>query len=630
MRNFHDKILSGLSILLLTLLSGCANMGQGPTGGAKDVTKPQFYKSTPAENALKVSDQKIEIEFNEYIQVNNTTQNFVVSPPQKPAATAKAVGRKLVIELKDSLRPNTTYTLDFNNCIGDYTENNLIPNYCFTFSTGETVDSLVISGKILDAEYLLPCQYTYVGIYPEEGFTDSTFTTTPFERIGKTDASGNFTIKGVKAKKYKIFALSDINGNFFYDQVGEAIAMQEQQLPVPSIAYETHRDTSFKEVKKEESEETVQVIDTIIEKKEKKFLPNDITLRMFQRNTKLQEFNKASRPDRNCFSLIFTKCEKSIPKITPVNFQSKDWYTLESNNLTDTLKYWITDTTITKMDTIKVAIEHIVTDQDENFKTKTDTISLPLSFKFLSDEEKKIKNAKKKEERMIKYGLKPKRTNILSLTSNTNVIGIDDTMKVVWQTPVKSLNEKMIHLCYMEDSIPHDVPFSLLKGKNLRTFLINANIEPEKDYVFTIDSFAVHDFYGNHNDTLKLKFSKKPESEYGAIRFNVKNVSGNVYVLLLNTKDETVRTQKLDNGTVFFNHLTPQNYYAKLFIDNNGNGIWDSGDYETQRLPEEVRYFPKQLQLKKGWEMEEEWDYATTQYDRPSGLNHNQKKQGNQ
>lgn len=168
----------------------------------------------------------------------------------------------------------------------------------------------------------------------------------------------------------------------------------------------------------------------------------------------------------------------------------------------------------------------------------------------------------------------------------------------------------------------HDVPFSLSKKEDHRTLLINANIEPEKDYLLTIDSFAVHDYYGNHNDTLRVKFGKKPESEYGSIGLKVSNVKGDAYVLLLNSKDKTVRTQKLTDGRVFFNHLLPQNYYIKLFIDNNGNGVWDTGDFKSRRQPEEVRYFPKQLKLKKGWAMEEEWDFSSANYDRPSGLNH--------
>ena len=177
--------------------------------------------------------------------------------------------------------------------------------------------------------------------------------------------------------------MSDVNGNFFYDQVGEAIAMQEVDLPIPSILHESIKDTLFKEVKIDGSEETQQVIDTIKERSVKKLLPSDVVLRMFNKEVKLQEFEKAVRSERNFFSLIFTKCEKSHPTLYPINFQSNDWYKLESNEQTDTLKYWITDTTITKLDTLQLAVEYLKTDDQENFVKSVDTLNITLSYKFL-------------------------------------------------------------------------------------------------------------------------------------------------------------------------------------------------------------------------------------------------------
>ena len=177
--------------VLAVILGGCANMAQGPTGGKKDTQAPVLLKSVPSQNARNVKEKRIEIDFNEYIQVNNPSQNLVVSPPQKSAPIAKAVGKKMVVQLKDSLLPNTTYTLDFRNCIGDYTENNLVEDFCHAFSTGETLDTLVVSGTVLNAQDLLPLENICVGVYSSD--EDSLFTTTRFERIGKTDANGRFS-----------------------------------------------------------------------------------------------------------------------------------------------------------------------------------------------------------------------------------------------------------------------------------------------------------------------------------------------------------------------------------------------------------------------------------------------------
>ena len=104
-------------------------MAQGPTGGKRDMTAPTFVKSSPTPNSLNVKEKRIEIDFNEYLQLDNPSQKLIISPPQKSTPTAKAIGKKIIVELKDSLQPNTTYTIDFNNSIGDFTENNIVNDF---------------------------------------------------------------------------------------------------------------------------------------------------------------------------------------------------------------------------------------------------------------------------------------------------------------------------------------------------------------------------------------------------------------------------------------------------------------------------------------------------------------------
>ena len=207
------------------ILCGCANMGQGPTGGKKDIVAPSATKFSPQNKATNVKGNKIEILFDEYIQVNNANQNIIVSPPQKTQPITKGIGKKVVMEFRDTLQPNTTYTIDFGKSIGDYTENNLTKDFVYSFSTGENVDSLKLSGIVLNADNLTPCEDIYVGIHSI--CDDSTFTNRPFERIAKTDKNGKFTILGAGNKQYKIFALKDLNNNYYYDQRGETIAFED-------------------------------------------------------------------------------------------------------------------------------------------------------------------------------------------------------------------------------------------------------------------------------------------------------------------------------------------------------------------------------------------------------------------
>ena len=282
------------------ILCGCANMGQGPTGGKKDIVAPSATKFSPQNKATNVKDNTIEILFDEYIQVNNANQNIIVSPPQKTQPITKGIGKKVVMEFRDTLQPNTTYTIDFGKSIGDYTENNLTKDFVYSFSTGENVDSLKLSGIVLNADNLTPCEDIYVGIHSI--CDDSTFTNRPFERIAKTDKNGKFTILGAGNKQYKIFALKDLNNNYYYDQRGETIAFEDISTPIPSIETIIQSDTTFGDS---------ATIDTIIHKTIYKYLPDEILLRAFVLPTEIQEFKKIKR-ERNYFTLNFTKIENRI------------------------------------------------------------------------------------------------------------------------------------------------------------------------------------------------------------------------------------------------------------------------------------------------------------------------------
>ena len=144
-----------IGIFLLVVMYSCANMAS-PNGGPYDETPPRFVTSTPAPNQTNFKGKKVEIEFDELIQIDKPTENVIVTPPQRLLPVIQARGRKAVVELEDSLKANTTYTIDFTNSISDNNEKNVFENYSFAFSTGNTIDSLEISGTLLNAENLEP------------------------------------------------------------------------------------------------------------------------------------------------------------------------------------------------------------------------------------------------------------------------------------------------------------------------------------------------------------------------------------------------------------------------------------------------------------------------------------------
>lgn len=179
-------------VLAFLMLVSCAKMGQ-PDGGWFDETPPKVIGASPADKGVNVKQKKVNIYFDEYIKVDNPTEKVVVSPPQLEVPEIKASGKHIQISLVDSLKPNTTYTIDFSDAISDNNEGNPMGNYTYCFSTGEVIDTMEVSGYVLESENLEPIKGILVGLYADHA--DSAFKTKPMLRVSRTDSRGRFVIK---------------------------------------------------------------------------------------------------------------------------------------------------------------------------------------------------------------------------------------------------------------------------------------------------------------------------------------------------------------------------------------------------------------------------------------------------
>ncbi len=606
--------------MLLMMLGACANMAQGPTGGKQDVIAPKKVSSIPADRELNVTKTRVEILFNEFLQLSNPAKNLVVSPPQKINPVAKAVGKKIVVELRDSLQPDKTYTFDFGDAIGDYTENNRVSNFIYTFSTGDHIDSMTISGVVLNAATLVPEEDVLVGVHSDGA--DSLFLKKRFERIGKTNAEGRFTIRGLASKKYRIFALRDMNNSHSFDQPAEEIAVQEMPMEIPSITVTEKMDTIYGDSMK---------IDTVIVRREVVAKPNDIVLRLFEEEQHFQKFQKIERPDRKFFTLYFEKMEPSIPKVTLLDTTVADWYRVEASQMGDTVKYWFADSLLCKKDTIRLALSYLKTDSAGTLVPAEDTLMATLTTSFLKNEVKMQQQQLAQQKRAEKRNRPAKRTNILNMTP-FSLVEIDDQPVVEWANPVTSMDEKKIHLYFATDTLKTPIPFTLSfmeKRGNCRSYSVNSDgLAENGSYVLELDSACAYDHYGNHNDPISIRFRKKASNEYGKLELKISNLEENAFVELLKASDTPLRTVHVTNGKAIFDHLPPATYFARIILDRNNNQKWDTGKFSEGVLPEWVYYFPKGLKLRSNWEMTEDWDIKAETLDkqRPSGLSAKKKK----
>lgn len=218
-------------------------MGQ-PDGGWYDDDPPRILGSTPEDGATGVTTRKITILFDEYIKMANASEKVIVSPPQLEMPEIREAGKKILVELKDSLKPNMTYTIDFSDAISDNNEGNPLGNYTFTFSTGEQIDTFEVAGNVLDASNLEPVKGILVGLYDD--LSDSVFKTKPLMRVSRTDGRGRFVIKGVAPGEYRVYALQDADGNYTFNQKSEMIAFSHKTYS-PSSKPDIRQDTIWKD-----------------------------------------------------------------------------------------------------------------------------------------------------------------------------------------------------------------------------------------------------------------------------------------------------------------------------------------------------------------------------------------------
>jgi len=558
-------------------------MGSGPTGGPKDVTPPEYRKSTPLPNAVNYDKNKIEIEFNEYILLDNPTKNLVVSPTQDVAPIAKGIGRKVLIELKDSLLENTTYTFDFGNSIVDNNERNPLVGYVFSFSTGETIDTLMISGSVINADNLSPVSDIYVGVYSD--LEDSVFTSRKMERITKTNAKGQFTLRNLAEKPYNVYALEDVNSNFYFDQKPEGIAVLGEAV-TPWIEIKTKSDTIRTDS---------VTIDTIVTRNVVRYFPDSLLLRFYKENDNRQYFIKAERNEASKFTLYFKNFTKNLPEITPINFEGDDWFVSEPSITKDTLVYWVKDSLIYKQDTICFAIDYEKTDSLDNLIPARDTIYAFYKTKELTRKEKKEKAGK---------------IDFTKLLSQPGVVEIYNKPVIEWEKPLQSFDKEFISLTVKKDTVWIDIDFQIERDtlKNRRTYIIVANFESEKEYKMQIDSAAVTDIYDRHNNKIEAKFKIKNKDEYANLIVSLKNEPENAFLQLLDKTDMPFMQTPVVKGTGTFMHVKPGEYFLRMIVDRNGNGRWDTGDYKEKIEPEEVFYYDQKIKLRVNWDVEEDWD----------------------
>lgn len=601
--NWNRHKLPALLMLMIVVYS-CASMGN-PDGGPYDEEPPKFVRSTPKPFAINSKEKKVTIEFDEFIKLEKAAEKVVVSPPQLEQPEIKASGRKVVVGLVDSLRPNTTYTIDFADAIVDNNEGNPLGNYAFTFSTGTTIDTMEVSGTVLSASDLEPVKNIQVGLHSD--LSDSAFMKKPFDRVSRTDSRGHFSIRGIAPGKYRIYALMDGNQNYLFDSKTEMIAFSDSII-IPAMEDAMRQDTIWKDS---------LTIDTIKSVGYIRFLPDDIILRAFKEENDRQYLTRSERDKENHFVLTFSARADTLPTLKGLNFDERDAFIIEKTDRNDSICYWIKDSLIYQMDTLEIQMDYLATDTLDRLVPQTDTLFLANKLTRAEREkleakaaEEKEKERKKKEKKGEK--IEPEPTKFLTLNVDApSAFDLDRNVYLSFDEPVASIDTAAIHMEIKKDSLWEEIPFLFVSDSVLpRKYEILAEWEPEKEYQLSIDSMAFKGVYGLHTNKVKQTMKVKKLDEYGTILLNITGADSTAVVELLDGSGKVLRQQRItpQNTADFYYLNLGTKFYIRLFNDRNGNGVWDTGKYSEHLQPEEVYYFPKVWEMKANFEFEENWN----------------------
>lgn len=587
-------------IIAAAVMYSCANIGN-PSGGPIDKTPPIFMRSNPTPNAVNVKDRKIEIFFDEIVTLKDPSTKIIVSPAQTEMPRMSALGRKVTVELVDSLLPNTTYTIDFSNSIQDNNEGNAIDNFAFAFSTGSVIDSMRVSGYVLDSRTLEPMQSVVVGL--QSNLADSAFHKEKLQRVALTNDRGQFTIRNVSPGNYHIFALKDLDRDYKFGNPTEDIAFLDSII-VPSIGSREAADTVYNDLNE---------IDTIMRATRPAYFPNDILLSMFNEDRKSQYLANNLRVDSTRISLTFAAASDTLPSLSIVgrNDVPDQWYTLERSQTNDTLTYWIRPPHLVSADTLIVATTYLRTDTASNLSWGTDT----LKFTF---QRQKAKKKKKNEEtdslEQIRF------MELHPLANGTQEVYAPLLLQT--GTPIERYSREAFHLQrkLQNDTIfyPAEIKSIALRDSTLsrRDLMLKVDWEPGAAYTLAVDSLAMTDIYGLQTKPLKVDFNVRKMEEYGNIVFNIPAVRDSAIVELLDGTEKIVLRAPVKSHRAELLNLLPGKYYARLFIDRNGNGKYDTGNYDMHLQPEETVYYPGAINLKKNWDVEQTWDIYATPIDK--------------
>ena len=588
--------------MLLTafLAQRCAN-AVAPTGGPQDTTPPVVIEAVPENHSINFTGKKIEITFDEYISLENANQNVMISPPLSEKPDIKLKNKTVIVKFKESLTPNTTYTINFGSSIKDLHEGNAFKDYIYSFSTGDHIDTLRIAGKLLNAEDKKPVENVYVSLYDaDRDNLDSLPLSTIPNYITKTDKEGNFRLDGLADKNYLVFALKDANSNLYFDLPNEEVAFLDTLVhasypwtaPKPQPLDSTMIDSLAMQVDSIAMDTIAKQLDSVaIETKETKMYDQNalnLTLYMFAEVDSTQVLLEKKLIEEGLLRFVFRHPAKDAVVMThemlPDTFNLVTMHSADYDTV-----WWYFTPNVKDSLWVQVKVDTIINDSSR----------YSLKFKEAGG------NRRRKSE--------PKKLNV-----SNNLIGRGSL--IPGQDLILKFSEPIVEY-QMHDSAIFKCDTSVYYGKLAfepvdeqgTKYRLTTPFSTDSSYSFEISDSVFFGIRGRTNEPIKADFHVLKDDEYGNIYITIVPPKGmkQVIVQLTNENGKILKQEIITKKEeVMFEYLMPAKYKLRAILDADGNGKWSTGNYHWHRLPETVIDYKDALEIKAGWDidLDEPWE----------------------
>ena len=573
--------------VMAMLLVGCANV-VSPSGGPKDTKQPVVLEATPENSSTNFTGKTIHLTFDEFIVLNNPSNNVLISPPMNKKPTYRTSGKTLIIKFEEPLRPNTTYSINFGDAIKDLHEGNIFKGYVFNFSTGEDIDSLSLQGKVTSAADLKPQEGFIVGLYSNDNDTltlDSLpYRVKPFY-ITTTNKKGEFEFSGLADKEYLIFALNDNNSNMIYDLPNEEIAFYSDMVRPYYIDKQI-----VKEALKTDSiaTDSLSAVDSILEIKKPEYPSYELF--SFIQDDSVQKLFKKELVEEGILRFVFRYPADNV-SITaaeplPDTFDIMPVYSIKR----DTILWYYTPC----KDSLWISINDGVNISDSIHYSLKPRETSSRRRRMQQEETPKIKRLSVKNNTK---GSKLKPDQPLILTFNDPIVRLNLPDSMLW---VEN-----------KDTIYQNIQFDKVDEYGFK-YKIVKNLKPEDSYKLVIPDSVFYSFRGYTNDTVRLAFSVQEESAFGNIYLTVEIPQDvpQVIVELQTEQGKTINKQIVTKTEeLAFEYLDPGKYKLKATIDLDANGEWSPGNFSKRLQPEKILFYKGTLEVRANWDidLDEPW-----------------------